>query len=321
MTRLFSIGLLFLCLAAAPARADVTLRLHFAYLDAPGTGLVAVPDVMATDLLGGAALSVTQVPPSEEDPVQKADVILPDAAFNGPYARLRVAVSGLRLPEGDSKSGDDIRFAFEVVLRRANLPEVIDLRVPVVTSSRRGAMKPYMDLPQIAEELPARFFMAMQWMSLYSADEAAVTASPRSFALHRLISRAIADFAIRMADGSQGPMLIIPSVELQDILRVYWQNEPDGRNLHLRAYADARTILWLDLARSETLLSEARRAGLDAPALCNEARALLTFFDTFPPDDAEAAKVDSMFPNPGTLTGYIDGRNMDVLASCTRLRI
>lgn len=321
MIRLFSALLLACACAAAPLRADTPLRLHFGYLDSPDTPLAAAPEVTVTDLLGGAGLPVTLVPPSDADPAHRAEVTLSDAAFQGPYARLRVAVSGLRLPAGDSKSGDDIAFAFEIVLRRANLPEAIDLRVPVVTSSRRGAMKPYMDMPQIAEDLPDRFLMAMQWMSLYRADEAAVTASPRSFALHRLISRAIADFAIRMADASGGPMLIIPSVELADILRVYWQNEPDGRSLHLRAYADARTILWLDLARSETLLSEARRAGLNAPALCTEARALLAFFETYPPDAAEGAKVDSMFPNPGTLSGYLDGRKMDVLASCTRLRI
>lgn len=304
-----------------PALADIPLRLNFAYLDAPDTVVLAAPDVTVTDVLGNEVLPVAMAAPAEGGPTQQAVAVLPDSLFRGPYARLRVAISGLRLPPGDSQSDEAMSFAFEVVLRRASLPEAVEIDVPVVTSSRRGAMKPYMEMPEIAEDLPDRFFMALQWMSVYRADEAAVTASPRSFALHRLISRAIADFAIRMADGRPGAVLIIPATELRDTLRIYWQNEPDGRALHLRAYADARTILWLDLARTEQLLRDARRAGVNAPALCNEARALLAFFAAHKPADEEAAKVDSMFPNPGTLSAYIAGRETDVRAICTRLRI
>lgn len=319
MTRLIALALLFACLAPLMARADTPLRLTFAYLDR--LPLTSVPTVTVTDVLGGQVLPVTLATPEDGTAVQQAATTLPETVFSGPYARLRVAVAGLRLPPEDSKSADEISFAFEVVLRRAALADAVEINVPVITSSRKGAMQPYMGMPQIAEELPARFLMALQWMSVYRADEAAVAASPRSFALHRLISRAIADFAIRMADKAQGPVLIIPAVELRDILRVYWQNEPDGRALHLRAYSDARTILWLDLARTERLLSDARRAGVNAPALCNEARALLAFFATHKPAEEEAAKVDSMFPNPGSLAAYIAGREQDVLASCTRLRI
>lgn len=304
-----------------PALAEVPLRLSFAYLDAPEGAVLPAPEVTVTDVLGGQPLPVTIAAPEGGGGAQQAALVLPEAAFSGPYARLRVAVTGLRLPPGDSQSDEPITIAFEMVLRRASLPETVEIAVPVVTSSRRGAMKPYMEMPEIAEDLPDRFFMALQWMSVYRADEAAVAASPRSFALHRLISRAIADFAIGMAGDADGPVLILPSEELRDTLRVYWQNEPDGRALHLRAYADARTILWQDLARTETLLGDARRAGMNAPALCNEARGLLAFFKTHKPAEDEAAKVDSMFPNPGTLADYIAGRELDLLASCTRLRI
>ncbi|MEY4984676.1 MAG: hypothetical protein RIR62_2942 [Pseudomonadota bacterium] len=318
MTRLF---LLLAALLPLPVLADTPLRLDFAYLDAPEGTVLPAPEVTVTDLLGGQTLPVTLTALTEGATGQQAATVLPDALFRGPYARLRVAVAGLRLPPGDSQSDEAMTFAFEIVLRRDSLPEAVDLRLPVVTSSRRGAMKPYMQMPEIVEDLPDRFFMALQWMSLYRADEAAVAASPRSFALHRLISRAVADFAISMAGDTKGAVLILPAVELRDTLRLYWQNEPDGRAIHLRAYADARTTLWLDLSRTPELLSAARRAGVNAPAFCNEARALLEFFATFKPAEDEAAKVDSMFPNPGTLAGYIAGRQLDVLASCTRLRI
>ena len=302
-----------------PALAEVPLRLNFAYLDAPGGAVLAAPDVTVTDVLHGQNLPVTVAAPESGGPAQQAVATLPDAVFSGPYARLRVAVTGLRLPPDDSQSNEVISFAFEIVLRRANLQDAIDIDVPVVTSSRRGAMKPYLDLPEITEDLPDRFFLALQWMSVYRADAAAVAASPRSFALHRLISLAIVDFALRMANDAPGGVLIIPSTELRDTLRLYWDSDPEGRALHLRAYADARTILWMDLGRTEQILRDARRAGVNAPALCNEARAMLAFFATHRPSEDEAAKVDSIFPNPGSLAAYMAGRELDLRAICTRL--
>ncbi|OYU17313.1 MAG: hypothetical protein CFE34_16345 [Rhodobacteraceae bacterium PARR1] len=313
-----ALGLLALPLQAG---ADVTLRLSMGYVDSAAGAVATAPTITVTDLLGDQPLQASVAPDAADAARQVATVTLPESLFSGPYARLRVAVADLRLPPGDSQSAEDIRFAFELVLRRDLLPEVIDLALPVVTSSRKGAMKPYMDLPQIAEELPARFFLAQQWMSLYQADPGSVAASPQSFALQRLISRAIADFAIRMADLDPGAVLILPAQELRDTLALYWDGMPDGREIHLRAYADARTILWLDLGRTEDLLSTARRGGTPAPAACAEARALLAFFDTHRPDEAEAAKVDSMFPNPGTLTGYLSGRRTDLTVSCARFSL
>ncbi len=314
----FALGLLLLPLQAG---ADVTLRLNMAYLDPAAGAVGTAPTITVTDLLGTQPLQASVAPDPADASRQVASVTLPEALFSGPYARLRVAVADLRLPPGDSQSGEDIRFAFELVLRRALLGEVVDLQLPIVTSSRKGAMKPYMDFPQIAEELPARFFLAQQWMSLYQADPASVAASPQSFALQRLISRAIADFAIRMADLEASAVLILPAVELRDTLALFWDGQPDGRAIHLRAYADARTILWLDLARSEELLSLARRGGTTAPAACAEARALLAFFDANRPDEAEASKVNAMFPNPGTLDGYLSGRRTDLEVSCARFSL
>jgi hypothetical protein len=303
------------------ALAEVPLRLNFAYLDAPDTVALAAPEVTVTDILGGQPLAVTMVAPEGAGPDQQAVVTLPDAVFSGPYARLRVAVTGLRLPPADSQSGDPMSFAFELVLRRAGLPEAIDIDVPVVISSRRGAIKPFLDAPEVAEDMPDRFFMALQWMSVYRADAAAVAQSPRSFALHRLISLAIVDFAIRMAKGAPGPVLIIPATELNETLRLYWDSDPEGRAIHLRAYSDARTILWHDLSQTEQILRDARRAGVNAPALCNEARSILAFFKTHQPPEDEVAKVDSLFPNPGSLARYIEGRELDLLVSCTRLSV
>ena len=314
------IAALWLLLPALPAGADVTLRLSFAYLDG-GAGAVPAPTVTVSDLLGSQPLQATGAPDPADPAVQGVSVTLPEAVFSGPYARLRLAVADLRLPPGDRQSGEDIRFAFELVLRRPMLGDTLELKVPVVTSSRKQAMKPYMDLPQIAEEMPARFFLSQQWMSLYQADPASVAASPQSFALQRLVSRAIADFAIRMADMEAGAVLVLPATELRDTLALYWDGMPDGRALHLRAYADARTILWLDLARTETLLRSARRGGVPAPAACTEARAILDFFETHAPDASEAAKVDSMFPTPGTLSGYIAGRRTDWRVICTRFSL
>ena len=124
-----------------------------------------------------------------------------------------------------------------------------------------------------------------------------------------------------MADMDPGAVLILPAEELRDTLALYWDGQPDGRAIHLRAYADARTILWLDLGRTEDLLSTARRGGTPAPAACAEARALLAFFDSHRPDEAETGKVDSMFPNPGTLDGYLSGRRTDLTVSCARFSL
>lgn len=301
------------------ARADATVRLSFTWADPAQSAPLSLPQVQASDLLGQQPIPVAADP---QAPAGGHDIVLsvPDAAFAGPYARLRLAVSGLSLPPGDSKSDQPIQFAFELVLRRDSLSAPVVLAIPVVTSSRRGALKPFMALPQIAEDLPARFFMAQQWMSLYQASPEAVAEAPQSFALHRAISRAIADFAIAMADTPPGPALVVPSEELGRVLELYWDRQPKGREIHLTAYADARTILWRDLRRSEDLLREARRAGVDAVEPCEKARALLGFFAAFPPAEAEARKVDALFANPGSLAAYLEGRALDVKFACTRLR-
>ena len=307
-----------LCVVS-PAFADTTVRMQFAYLEQVSSPLPE-PVVQASDLLAQSTIATT-TDPVAEDGSRTVVLTVPDAAFQGPYARLRVALNGLRLPPEDSKADQDISFAFELVLRRDLMTSDIALRVPVVTTSRRAALKSYMEMPEIREELPQRFFLAQQWMSVYRASAEAVEAAPQSFALHRLISRAIADFSIAMADVKPGPALIVPAEELGEVLRLYWDRQPKGRAQHLRAYADARTILWLDLARAEDILRTARRAGIESPKYCDEARELIGFFETNLPSEAEAAKVDSMFPNPGTLEGYIEGRKLDVKFVCTRFRL
>lgn len=314
-----------LCAAlASPATAwaDVTVKLVFSWVDPDQAGgaVLAQPEVQATDVLGKAALTVAPGAAPAEGTVE-TDVTLPDSAFQGPYARIRLAVSRLALPPGDSKSDQPVQMAFELVLRREALADTVVLQVPVVTSSRRAALKPYMEMPPIVEELPARFFLAQQWMALYAASPEAVAEAPESFALHRLISRAIADFAIAMADLPPGPVLVVPPTELGKVLELYWDGQPKGRAIHLAAFADARTILWTDLRHAEDYLKQARRAGVDAVSLCNKARAVIDFFSAYPPDEEEAQRVDQMFPNPGTLSGYLQGRRLDIEFACTRLRI
>jgi hypothetical protein len=102
---------------------------------------------------------------------------------------------------------------------------------------------------------------------------------------------------------------------------LYWDADRDGKKQHLRAYADARSFLWQDLAEVETILREARRAGVEAVGLCVRAEQVLDFFEKNPPPEEDARRVDLMFPNPGSLQGYIDGRRLDVLFICTRPKI
>lgn len=302
---------------AGIARADTELRFEFTHLEA---GLPApAPDLTITDVFSGATLAA--LPQEAPEGSAILSLMLPDSQFDGPYARLRVVVGGLQLPPGDSKSGEEIRFAFEIVLRRDLLEGPVVLRIPVVTTSRRQAMKPYMSMPDLIEELPDRFFLAQQWMSLYRASPEAVAAAPQAFALHRLIARAVVDFAIATADGRRGPVLILPSPELAQTLDLYWSSMPKGQQTHMAAYADARTILWLDVPLAEDLLRTARRSGIEAPAACAAAREHLDFFARRLPEGDEAGWVDALFPVPGTLEGYLEGRRLDILFACTRLRI
>jgi hypothetical protein len=301
----------------AMARADIDLRFEFAHLEA---GLPAPsPDVTLTDLFADRAIAISAQEGVEGTAILAAS--LPEDHFDGPYARLRVVVAGLQLPPGDSKSDEEIRFAFEVILRRDLLAGPVTIRIPVVTSSRRQAMKPYMAMPDLVEDLPDRFFLAQQWMALYRASPEAVAAAPQAFALHRLISRAVVDFAIATADARRGPVLILPAPELAQTLDLYWSSMPKGEQTHLAAYADARTALWLDVPLAEEMLRAARRSGIEAPAACTAARRHLDFFTRRQPAADEAAWVDALFPTPGTLAGYLEGRRLDILFACTRLRI
>ena len=310
---------LILCLfwTAGTARAETELRFEFTHLEA---GLPAPqPSLSISDVFSGAELAALSQEGAEGTSVLTTTVA--DSHFDGPYARLRVVVSGLNLPPGDSKSEEEIRFAFELVLRRDLLEGPVVIRVPVVTTSRRQAMKPYMGMPDLVEELPDRFFLAQQWMALYRASPEAVAAAPQAFALHRLIARAVVDFAIATADARRGPVLILPAPELAQTLDLYWSSMPKGQQTHMAAYADARTILWLDVPLAEDLLRQARRSGIEAPAACAAAREHLDFFSRRLPKPDEAAWVDALFPTPGTLAGYLEGRRLDIVFACTRLRI
>ena len=311
-------GLVALSGAEGAAR-ETELRFDFAFVE---PGLPApVPEIVVTDLYSDRPLSVAAVE-VEAEGVARRVVQLEADRFDGPYARLRVAVSGLQLPAGDSKSDEVIRFAFEMVLRRDLLPDgPLEVRIPVVTTSRRQAMKPYMAMPELQEELPDRFFMAQQWMSLYQASAEAVAAAPQGFALHRLIARAVVDFAIATADARRGPVLILPTPELKQTLDLYWASMPTGQRTHIAAYEDARTILWLEVPLAEEMLRRARRSGIEAPAACAQAREHLDFFARRLPAEEEAGRVDRLFPTPGTLAGYLEGRRLDILFACTRLRI
>lgn len=318
----FAMGLGLLPMAGAGrAMAETEVQFEFAYVE-PGLPAPS-PEVEVTDLFSDRPIMVAEgEAEGEAEGVARRIVRLEPDRFDGPYARLRVAVSGLELPQGDSKSGEDIRFAFEMVLRRDLMPEgPVVLHVPVVTTSRRQAMKPFMAMPELVEELPDRFFMAQQWMSLYQASAEAVAAAPQGFALHRLIARAVVDFAIATADARRGAVLILPVPELAQTLELYWASMPTGKRTHLAAYADARTILWLDVPLAEEMLRRARRSGIEAPAACAQAREHLDFFSRRLPDPDEARRVDGMFPQPGTLGGYLEGRRLDVIFACTRLRL
>lgn len=311
-------GVAFLGAAGAAAR-ETELRFEFVYVE-PGLPAPA-PEMAVTDLYSDRTLEVAAAEPEVEGVALRVLRLEADR-FDGPYARLRVAVSGLQLPAGDSKSGEDIRFAFEVVLRRDLLPDgPVVVRIPVVTTSRRQAMKPYMAMPELVEELPDRFFMAQQWMSLYQASAEAVAAAPQGFALHRLIARAVVDFAIATAEARRGPVLILPTPELAQTLDLYWASMPTGQRTHMAAYADARTILWLEVRLAEDMLRQARQSGIEAPAACAQAREHLDFFARRLPDPDEAGWVDRLFPVPGSLAGYLEGRQLDIVFACTRLRI
>lgn len=299
------------------ALADTTLRFDFTPLD-PGLAAPA-PTLEITDLIAGTPLVVAAQEP--EGATASLTATVPASRFDGPYARLRVVVGGLELPADDSKGGQEIRFAFEIVLRRALVQDgAVTIRIPVVTSSRRGAMKPYLAMPDLPEDLPGRFFLAQQWMSLYQASPEAVAEAPQAFALHRLIARAVADFAIVTA-ARRGAALILPAPDLAQTLDLYWASMPSGQRTHQAAYADARTMLWLDVALVEDMLRIARRSGPDAPAQCQAARAHVGFFERRTPDPAEAGWVDALFPVPGTLAGYLKGRQADILFACTRMRL
>ena len=303
---------------AAPLRAETEIRFEFTHLDAAlGT---PSPDLVVTDLYQSTALDVMARDPQDETAI--LSTTLAQTGFDGPYARLRVVVGGLELPPGDSKSDEEIRFAFEVVLRRELLGDApVVIRIPVVTTSRRQAMKTYLAMPELVEDLPDRFFMAQQWMSLYQASPAAVADAPQAFALHRLIARAVADFAIATADARPGPVLILPAPELAQTLDLYWSSMPQGKRTHLAASADARRMLWLDLPQIEEMLRKARRNGLEAPALCQQAREHLGFFQRRLPEPAEAESVDALFARPGNLADYLEGRELDILYACRRFSL
>lgn len=316
---LFALILAFAVLApGGRAWADTVLRFDFTPLEA---GFAApAPTLEVTDLIAGNPLPVTAQDP--DGSTASLTTTVPAGQFDGPYARLRVVVGGLALPAEDSKGGQEIRFAFEIVLRRALVQDgTVTIRIPVVTSSRRGAMKPYLAMPDLPEDLPGRFFLAQQWMSVYQASPQAVAEAPQAFALHRLIARAVADFAIATADARRGAALILPAPDLAQTLDLYWASMPSGQRTHQAAYADARTMLWLDVALVEDMLRIARRSGPDAPAQCQAARAHVGFFERRKPDPAEAAWVDALFPVPGTLAGYLKGRQADILFACTRMRL
>lgn len=310
------IRLLALCLAllATPLRADVTVSFDFAFSgdasEAPQARL------QVTDLLASQPIEVIEG--AGEPGHRVVSFVVPTAAFDGPYARLRLVFSDLRLPADDAKADQSMVFATEMILRRDQLADTTQISVPVVTSSRKGAIKPAMGMPQVAEEVTGRYFMAQQWASLYTASAEAVAAAPESFGLQRMISRALADFSIAMAQARPGAVLLIPSEEMGALIKQYWGQGSDGRATHLRAYQEARTALWLDLAGVEGLLRQARRAGVEGPQFCARAKAMLDFFERHSPLEDEARLVDLIFPNPGTLQAYLAGRRLDEKYSCTR---
>lgn len=306
-------------LFALPARADVLLRLSFSYLDGGGSGVPA-PDLTVTHLYSQTPLQAL-VPEAMPEGTAQRVIPLSEADFTGPYARLRIAVGGLRLPPEDARADRDLTFAFEVILRRDKLADVVDIAIPVIVSSRKDAMKPLLADPPIAEEVAGRFFIAHEYMAAYQATEEAVAASPTSFALHRVITRAQADFSLALtAQRGQG-VQILPTEETRRAIELYWQSDREGRKQHLRAHADARSFMWQDLAEVEDILRQARRSGIETVQRCAEAVQILDFFETTRPPAEDARRVDLMFPNPGTLDGYLAGRRLDVKFICTRPKI
>ena len=297
--------------------ADVTLTLGFAYLDAGVAGEPA-PNLTVTSLFRNAPLDV-QTPETASGATRV--VTVGDADFDGPYARLRLALSGLRLPEDDARSDRDLSFAFEVILRRDLVAPEVTLAVPVIVSSRKGALKSLLSDPPLAEDVPGRFFIAQQYMAAYQAPAEDVAAAPGSFALHRLIARAMADFALQVTDHRGQGVHLVPAQEMQRDIDLYWKTDRDGHRQHMRAYADARSFHWTDLREVETILSRARRGGVEAVGHCDTARRILDHFERRLPPAEDARRVDQMFANPGSLAAYLEGRRLDVKFACGRFAI
>ena len=279
-----------------------------------------MPELTVTNLYSQSPMQAL-VPEAAPEGVTQRVISLAETDFAGPYARLRIAVGGLRLPPEDARADRDLTFAFELILRREKLADVVVIDVPVIVSSRKDAMKPLLADPPIAEEVQGRFFIAHEYMATYQATEEAVAAAPASFALHRVITRAQADFSLALtAQRGQG-VQILPTEETRRAIELYWQADREGRKPHLRAYADARGFMWLDLAEVEDILRQARRSGIETVQRCAEAVRILDFFETMRPPPEDARRVDLMFPNPGTLDGYLHGRRLDVKFICTRPQI
>ncbi len=316
-------AIVFAVLAMGPAAADVKVTFALAYLDAAGAGAARAlpnPDVTVSNVYTGASIPV--LAPSES-PVGEAQriITLGDGDFSGPYARVRVALSGLTLPPEDAKAATPLSFAFEMIIARDIATQDLRIEVPVIVSSRKSAMKPFMSAPRLAEELPQSFMVAQQYLSAYQASPEDVAQSPASFALHRLIVRAVADYSILLTKLRKTGVQIVPAEELASDIKLYWTRDGEARRGHLKAYIDSRTVHWLDAPQIETLLRRARKAGAEGVALCNAAREMVDFFDQNRPIEAEARKVDSMFPNPGTLQGYLDGRRTDIGYVCERPKV
>lgn len=299
------------------AVADVELRLSFAYLE--GAALPA-PDLTVTNLYAQTPVEVLAPEAAPEGTVERV-LVLKDGDFTGPYARLRLAVAGLHLPPEDARADRDLAFAFEMIVNRDRVADKVLVKVPVITSSRKGAMKSALAEAPIAEEVAGRFFLAQQYMAAYQATDEAVAAAPGSFALHRLITRALADFALALTDQRGAGVQILPAVEMARDITRYWKGDAEGRKQHMRAWSDARTMMWRDLSGVEDTLRAARRAGVETVQRCAEATRVLDFFETVRPPKEDARKVDLIFPNPGSLDGYLAGRRLDVKFICSRPKI
>jgi len=320
--RLIFVVISALMLALSAAMAEVKVTFALSYLDAAGAGAarpVPNPDVTVTNVYSGAAVTVlapTEAPVGESQRI----IALTDADFAGPYARVRVAIAGLALPPEDAKADVPLNFAFEMILSR-DAPQDLRIKVPVIVSSRKGAMKPFMAPPRLAEQLPQHFMVAQQYLAAYQASAEDVAAQPAAFALHRLIVRAVADYSILLTKLRKTGVQILPAEELASDINRYWTRDGEARRGHLKAYIDSRTVHWLDLPKVETLLRRARKSGAEGVALCDAAREMVDFFETNRPTEAEARKVDTMFPNPGTLQSYLDGRRTDIGYVCDRPKV